>query len=79
MDALEHIKKCDTVFRSTDIALITSEICDISWRQIFNIKRFAPTLTQAKKYPSTLTILSNDLCLVWFWFFFLDYHYNSRH
>ena len=30
MDDLEHIKKCDTVFRSTDIALITSEICGIS-------------------------------------------------
>ena len=68
------------VFLCNDIAQILSEICSISRKQIFNIKKPAPALNREEN-PSTLTTLTKDLCLVWFWVVFCrpDDHHNFQY
>ena len=67
MDALKHEKKSDRVFHCNYIVQIIAEICSISRREIFKVKRSLLLLESEEKTPFTLTFLIKYSCFVWFW------------
>ena len=65
MNAIKRKKKNEMIFHCS-IAQITSEICGISRRRVFNIKRANSSSKFRKKKPSILTTLSKEPYFVWF-------------
>ena len=78
MDTLKWEKR--QFFTCSNIAQITSEICVISRRPIFDIK-IEPDPYQNRERESILhwQLWVNILVFFDFGFFFADHHHNSRH